>query len=77
MSTPRFPVRLSPRQRHVLDGVWAGETNRQMAARFGVSARTIEVHRAVLMQVLGVHNVAQLFRAALQAGLLPRPKGPR
>ncbi len=46
--------------------------NWQIARQLGISVRTVEVHRFHLRRRLGVHNMAQLFRAALRLGLGPR-----
>ena len=63
-------VPLTLRQQQVLCLVWDGHTNKQIAHALGISVRTVDVHRAVLMQLLGAHNVAQLFRAAHAQGWL-------
>ena len=61
---------LTPRQRDIMRLVSIGHTNREIANMLQISARTVEVHRFNLMQRLNVRNVAQLFRLALQLGLL-------
>jgi len=53
------PCELTPRQCEVLDGMHAGHTNKQMARNMGVSPRTIEIHRAHAMRVLGASTAAQ------------------
>lgn len=55
-------ARLTPRERQVFDGVVCGLLNKQIAAEFGVSEKTIKVHRGRVMQKMGVHTVAQLVR---------------
>jgi two-component system response regulator FixJ len=52
--------RLTPRQRDVLRLVIHGYANKQIAAELGLSAKTIEIHRANLMRRLEVSNVAEL-----------------
>ena len=47
-----------------------GFSNREMAARLGLSPNTIAVHRANLMNTLGVHKTAELVAYALQHGLV-------
>ena len=64
---------LTPRQRDILRLVSLGHTNREIADVLEISMRTVEVHRFNLMRRLNVRNVAQLFRRALQLGLLPAP----
>ena len=64
---------LTPRQRDILRLVSLGHTNREIADVLEISVRTVEVHRFNLMRRLNVRNVAQLFRRALQLGLLHAP----
>ena len=64
---------LTPRQRDILRLVSLGHTNREIADVLEISVRTVEVHRFNLMRRLNVRNVAQLFRRALQLGLLAAP----
>ena len=60
---------LSPRQREVLQLVAEGRSTREIAARLSLSVKTIETHRAQLMQRLDIFNVAGLTRYALRIGL--------
>ena len=60
----------TPREREVLKLVWTGYSNREIADRLGISARTIEAHRASLMKKLRVANTAQLVRVAIEHGLI-------
>lgn len=60
---------LTPREREVLSGIAAGETNKQIAARLGISHRTVETHRESLMAKLDVRTVAGLTKLALEEGL--------
>jgi FixJ family two-component response regulator len=46
--------------------VVAGQHNRDIAAELGISARTVEVHKARMMDKLGVNNVADLVRLNLE-----------
>jgi len=63
---------LTPRHRQILHLVAEGLTNREIARHFGISVRTVEVHRFNLMRRLRVRNVAQLLRQALMLRLLPK-----
>ena len=63
---------LTPRQKQILRLVAEGLTNREIAHHFGISVRTVEVHRFNLMRRLKVRNVAQLLRQALILRLLPK-----
>lgn len=63
-------VKLAPREREVLGGIAAGETSREIAARLGLSPRTVETYRENLMRKLEIRTVAGLTRFALDAGLV-------
>jgi two-component system response regulator DctR len=58
---------LSARQRAVLERVLEGRTNRQIAHELSISLKTVEFHRARIMQKLGVKTAAELFRRCLGA----------
>lgn len=53
---------LSARQTDVLEGVYSGETNKSIAVRMGISEKTVEKHRAKVMERLEVTSVAELVR---------------
>jgi FixJ family two-component response regulator len=61
-----FPA-LTPREREVMELVVAGRHNREIALLLDISARTVEVHKARLMDKLDVDNVADLVRMRLLA----------
>lgn len=63
---------LTDREREVLALVGEGLSAREMAARMGVSPRTVEAHRAKLMAKLDVHRTSVLVRIALEEGLVQR-----
>jgi FixJ family two-component response regulator len=63
---PALPV-LSARQRAVLDRVLEGKPNRQIAEELAISLKTVEFHRARLMQKFGVRTAAELFRRCLRS----------
>jgi len=63
---------LTPRQKQILRLIAEGLTNREIAHHFGISVRTVEVHRFNLMRRLRVRNVAQLLRQSLILRLLPK-----
>jgi FixJ family two-component response regulator len=58
---------LSARQRAVLERVLEGKPNRQIAEELRISLKTVEFHRARIMQKLGVRTAAELFRRCLGA----------
>ena len=53
---------LSQREREVLELIGGGGTSRQIAETLGISARTVDVHRANIMDKMGVARLAQLVR---------------
>ena len=61
---PALPL-LSARQRSVLDRVLEGKPNRQIAGELAISLKTVEFHRARIMQKFGVWTAAELFRRCL------------
>jgi PAS domain S-box-containing protein len=60
---------LSPRQRQVLKEMAAGQRNKQIAWRLGLSEKTVKMHRALLLDKLGVKTTADAIRLAVEAGL--------
>jgi DNA-binding NarL/FixJ family response regulator len=61
--------RLTPRQREVLRLIAAGHTSQAIANTLGISVKTVETHRAQIMERLDIHDVAGLVRYALRMGL--------
>lgn len=64
---------LTSRERNIMQLIAEGRTNRGAAEFLSVSPKTVEKHRATLMQKLGLRNVAELTMAALEFGLIERP----
>lgn len=62
---------LSPREREVLVALVAGKANKIIGYELGISPRTVEVHRAHLMEKLGVRSLPEAVRIGLAAGLAP------
>ena len=62
--------RLTPRQREILHLIARGFATREIAAQLHVSTKTVESHRAQLMQRLNIHDVAGLTRYAIRTGLV-------
>jgi len=56
---------LTPREREVLELVTSGKANKVMAGDLGVSQRTIEIHRARVMEKMHANSLAQLVRMVL------------
>jgi two-component system response regulator FixJ len=67
----KLMAKLSPRERQVLDRLVAGRPTKQIAYDLGISARTVEVHRARMLARLGTHSLAEAIRLAVLAGLPP------
>lgn len=65
---------LTRRQVEVLRLVAEGATTKAIARILGISAKTVESHRTLLMERLGIHDVAGLVRYAIRAGLV-NPEG--
>ena len=67
---PDFPgIRLTPRQKMVLQLLVEGKTNKEMAEILHLSSKTIEFHKTRIMKSLGVKNTAELTQYALQRHL--------
>jgi len=64
-------IRLTKRERQILELVAKELNNVQIAAQLNLSPRTIHTHRRAIMQKLGVRNTAGLIRQAIELGLLP------
>ncbi|MEQ1899874.1 MAG: LuxR C-terminal-related transcriptional regulator [Devosia sp.] len=58
---------LTPREREVLQLITNGQSNKEAGRELGISPRTIEVHRARVMEKLGARNTADLMRIVLTA----------
>jgi len=63
--------RLSRREREVLQGLIAGHSNKALASQMGLSLRTVEMHRANMMDRLQVASLAEALTLAVQADLKP------
>jgi DNA-binding NarL/FixJ family response regulator len=61
---------LSGREREVLQLIGEGLSSKEMAGSLGLSARTVEAHRASVMHKLGIHKVAGLVRFAIREGII-------
>src|SRR5579864_7685597 len=64
---------LSPREREVLQGLLAGLPNKSIAYDLAISPRTVEIHRARVMDKMAAKSLSELIRLSLAAGLQPRP----
>ena len=64
-------VRLSPRLREVLQLLAEGHRTKKIAHILNISVRTVESHRAQLMDDLGIHDLPGLVKYAIRMGLVP------
>jgi DNA-binding NarL/FixJ family response regulator len=64
---------LTPRELEVLQLICAGLSNRDIAAKLDLSVNTVAVHRANIMNALGVHKTAELVVYAIHNGLVTLP----
>lgn len=63
------PAILTQREREVLSGLVHGDTNKAVAARLGISPKTVETHRSHIAVKLRTSSVADLTRYAIRHGL--------
>ena len=70
-------ARLTVRERQVMQHVVAGRHNREIALEMGISARTVEVYKARLMDKLDVRRIADLIRLALKSETSSSASPPR
>lgn len=59
---------LTPREREVLDELLSGRSNKAIAQELGMSPRTVEVHRARVMEKMAAESLPELVKLALRAG---------
>lgn len=64
------PEALTDREQEILQLIWSGLKNKEIAQRLKVSVKTVEAHRANMMKKVRVSNAAQLLNAAIQEGLI-------
>jgi DNA-binding NarL/FixJ family response regulator len=60
---------ISPREREVLALIGEGLSTKEIAARLGLSVKTVETHRRQIMDKLGIYNIAGLIKYAVREGL--------
>ena len=65
---------LTDRERQVLERLVAGQPNKVIAYELDISPRTVEIHRAHVMEKMQARSLSDVVRLALAAGLVPAPK---
>ena len=65
---------LSPREKQVFEGLVAGLPNKSIAYDLGISPRTVEIHRARVMDKMQARSLSELVRLGLAAGIDPVPR---
>jgi len=71
-SASRRLALLTPREREVLQGLLAGLPNKSIAYDLTISPRTVEIHRARVMDKMGARSLSELVQLSLAAGMRPR-----
>ena len=64
------PEALTNREQEILQLIWSGLKNKEIAQRLKISVKTVEAHRATMMKKVRVSNTAQLLKAAIQGGMI-------
>jgi DNA-binding NarL/FixJ family response regulator len=64
---------LTARELEILQHIVGGKSNKEIAADLGLSANTVAVHRANIMDALGIHKTAELVVYAIRNGLVTLP----
>ncbi|HWY08416.1 MAG TPA: response regulator transcription factor [Candidatus Acidoferrales bacterium] len=64
---------LTPRELEILQHIVAGKSNKEIASELGLSVNTVSVHRANIMDALGLHKTAELVVYAIKNGLVNLP----
>jgi DNA-binding NarL/FixJ family response regulator len=64
---------LTPRELEILKHIVAGKSNKKIASDLNLSVNTVAVHRANIMDTLGIHKTAELVVYAIRNGLVNLP----
>jgi DNA-binding NarL/FixJ family response regulator len=68
---PQVDDPLTPRQKETLQLIAEGRSTKSIAQLLSISAKTVETHRAQIMERLGIHDIPGLVRYAMRTGLVP------
>lgn len=66
---------LTKREKEIVALVAEGYKNREVAEKLGISVKTVETHRANIMNKLALRNLAQLIHYAIRTGMVNIEKG--
>ncbi|HET8926119.1 MAG TPA: response regulator transcription factor [Candidatus Acidoferrum sp.] len=72
----RADAQPTPREMQILRLLAEGKVNKEIAYQLGIAVRTVEAHRAHVMQKLGLRSLADLVHYALRHGIASAPKDP-
>lgn len=72
-STENVQIRPTPRESEIIRLLVDGKVNKEIAAKLGITTRTVETHRAKIMLKLGVHSLVELIRYAIRNRLISAP----
>ena len=61
---------MTPREKEVVTSLLEGKSNKQTAYELGISVRTVEVHRANILEKLEVNSITELLRLAIEIGVV-------
>jgi FixJ family two-component response regulator len=64
-------AQLTDREREIMTFAVAGDSNKAIAKRLGISHRTVEIHRSHILQKTGANSVLELAKLAADCGLAP------
>jgi DNA-binding NarL/FixJ family response regulator len=63
---------LTPRQREVLQLIAEGRSTKAMASLLNISTKTVEFHKAKVMETLGMRTISELTQFAVASGLVEK-----
>jgi len=69
-------ARPTPREVEIIRLLAEGRANKEIAAKLGITIRTVETHRAKIMLKLGLHSIAELIHYAIRHKILTAPNAP-
>ena len=74
--TEHSQARPTPREVEIIRLLAEGRANKEIAAKLGITIRTVETHRAKIMLKLGLHSIAELIHYAIRHKILTAPNAP-